>query len=70
MEKTYEQKVHYRIVIEGDYTVGDNWEEDLYNDPEEAHDSIIDWLYENFSEVIYSPKFQMKLSDLRIKEEC
>lgn len=69
MAKTYEQKVHYRIVIEGDYSVADNWKEDLYEAPEEAYDSIIDWLYDDFGEVIHSSNFQMELSDLRIREE-
>ena len=69
MEKTYEQKVHYRIVIEGDYSVGNNWKEDLYDAPEDAHDNIIDWLYDDFGEVMLRSNFQMELSDLRIKEE-
>lgn len=69
MAKTYEQKVHYRIVIEGDYTVADNWKEDLYDVPEDAYDRIIDWLYDDFEEVVHNSKFQVELSDLRIREE-
>lgn len=69
MAKTYEQKVHYRIVIEGDYCVTDNWKEDLYDVPEDAYDRIIDWLYDDFGEVVHNSNFQVELSDLRIREE-
>ena len=30
MEKTYTQKVHFKFVIEGDYSCGNLWEEELY----------------------------------------
>lgn len=69
MEKTYEQRIHYRMVIEGDYTVCDMWEEDLYQAPDEAHDQVIEHLYENFSEILNDPKFKIELSDLRTEEE-
>lgn len=69
MEKTYEQKIHYRVVIEGDYTVGNMWEEDLYQAPDETHDQVIEHLYENFSEILNDPKFKIELSDLRTEEE-
>lgn len=69
MEKTYEQRIHYRVVIEGDYTVCNIWEEDLYQAPDEAHDQIIEHLYENFSEILNDPKFKIELSDLRTEEE-
>lgn len=69
MEKTYEQRIHYRVVIEGDYTVCNMWEEDLYQAPDEAHDQVIEHLYENFSEILNDPKFKIELSDLRTEEE-
>lgn len=69
MEKTYEQKVHYRIVIEGDYSVANSWKENLYDDPEDAYDRVIDWLYDDFGEVVHNSNFQVELSDLRIREE-
>jgi hypothetical protein len=69
MEKTYQQKIHYRVVIEGDYSVGNMWDEDLYQAPEEAHDNVLEYLYENFTEILNSPKFKIELSDLRTKEE-
>ena len=40
MKKTYTQKVHYRIVIEGDYSIGNLYEEELFNTAEETHDLI------------------------------
>jgi hypothetical protein len=69
MEKTYRQKIHYRVVIEGDYSVCDMWDEDLYQAPEEAHDNVLEHLYENFAEILNSPKFKIELSDLRTEEE-
>ena len=69
MEKTYEQRIHYRVVIEGDYTVCNMWEEDLYQAPDEAHDQVIEHLYENFSEILNDPKFKIELSNLRTEEE-
>lgn len=69
MEKTYRQKIHYRVVIEGDYSVCDLWDEDLYQAPEEAHDNVIEHLYENFAEILNSPKFKIELSNLRTEEE-
>ena len=69
MEKTYLQKIHYRVVIEGDYSVCNMWDEDLYQAPEEAHDNVLEHLYENFGEILNSPKFKIELSDLRTEEE-
>ena len=69
MEKTYRQKIHYRVVIEGDYSVCDMWDEDLYQAPEEAHDNVIEYLHENFAEILNSPKFKIELSNLRTEEE-
>lgn len=69
MEKTYRQKIHYRVVIEGDYSVCDMWDEDLYQAPEEAHDNVLEHLSENFAEILNSPKFKIELSDLRTEEE-
>ena len=69
MEKTYQQKIHYRVVIEGDYSVCNMWDEDLYQAPEEAHDNVLEHLYENFTEILNSPKCKIELSDLRTEEE-
>ena len=69
MEKTYQQKIYYRVVIEGDYSVCNMWDEDLYQAPEEAHDNVLEHLYENFDEILNSPKFKIELSDLRTEEE-
>ena len=69
MEKSYEQKVHYKMVIEGDYSCADMWAEDLASRPEDFHDSVLEYLYESFTELMNSPNFVLKLSDLRTKEE-
>ena len=69
MEKTYMQRIRYQVVIEGEYSVGEMWEEDLYQTLEEARDNVIEYMYENFSELINNPSFKLKLIDLRTEEE-
>lgn len=69
MEKTYTQRIRYQVVIEGEYSVGEMWEEDLYQTPEEARDNVIEYMYENFSELINNSSFKLKLIDLRTEEE-
>ena len=69
MEKTYTQKVRYRVVIEGVYSVYDVPEEDLYQTPEEAYDNVIEYMYEDFSELIRNPSFKLELIDLHTVEE-
>jgi hypothetical protein len=69
MEKTYMQRIRYRVVIEGEYSVYDVREEDLYQTPEEAHDNVIEYMYENFSELIHNPSFKLELTDLHTEEE-
>lgn len=69
MEKTYTQRIRYRVVIEGDYIVDEMCKEDLYQTPEEAHDLVIEHMYENFSELIHNPSFKLELTDLRTEEE-
>lgn len=69
MEKTYRQKIHYRVVIEGDFTCGNMLEEELSDTPEEFRWGFKDWLYESFTDVMYSPDCKIELSDLRTEEE-
>jgi hypothetical protein len=69
MEKTFMQRIHYRVVIEGEYSTGNMWEEELYQTPEEARDNVIEYMYENFSELINNPSFKLELIDLRTEEE-
>lgn len=69
MEKTFTQRIHYRIVIEGEYNVGDMWEEDLYQAPEEAHDNVLEYVHERFSELLDRPNSKIELTNLRTEEE-
>ena len=69
MEKSYTQKVHYCITLEGDWSCGDMWEEDLYKNAEDAHDSVLDYICENFADLIYENRFRFELTDLRTVEE-
>ena len=66
MKKTYTQKVHYRIVIEGDYSIGNLYEEELFNTAEETHDLVWDYVVKNICDY-YPPK--ITLDNLRTKEE-
>ena len=67
MEKTYTQSVHYKIVIEGDYSCDNLWEEDLYEDVEEAHDNV--WEYVASNIIDYYHTADIELSDLKTMEE-
>ena len=70
MKKTYEQKIHYRVVIEGDYIVGNLRDEDLYQTPEDAHTEVIEHLYENFPEILDDPDLmKIELTNLQTEEE-
>lgn len=67
MEKTYTQKVHYKIVIEGDYSCGNVWEEELYQEAEEAHDTVLDHIADNIADYFHNAN--IVLDNLRIIEE-
>ena len=67
MEKTYTQSVHYKITIEGDYSCGNLWEEDLYEDAEEAHDNV--WEYVASNIIDYYHTADIELSNLITMEE-
>ena len=67
MEKTYTQSVHYKIVIEGDYSCSNLWEEDLYEDVKEAHDNV--WEYVASNIIDYYHTADIELSDLKTTED-
>ena len=67
MEKTYTQSVHYKITIEGDYSCGNLWEEDLYEDAEEAHDNVWEHIASNI--IDYYHTADIELSNLKTTEE-
>ena len=67
MEKTYTQSVHYKITIEGDYSCGNLWEEDLYEDAEEAHDNV--WEHVAGHIIDYYHTADIELSNLETMEE-
>lgn len=67
MKKTYTQSVHYKIVIEGDYSCGNLWEEDLYEDVEEAHDNVWEHVASNI--IDYYLTADIELSNLKTTEE-
>ena len=69
MEKSYTQKIHYQMVIEGDWSCCDMWEEDLYQNAEDAHDSVMEYVCENIAELFHSGKIRFELTDLRTVEE-
>lgn len=67
MEKTYTQKVHFRFIIEDDYSCGNLWEEDLYKNAEDAYDTVKNYLIENIMD--YYDKVNIKLTNLETIEE-
>lgn len=67
MEKTYTQKIHFKLVIEADYSCGNLWEEDLYKNVEDARDAVLEYVTENIMD--YYPKVNIKLTNLETIEE-
>jgi hypothetical protein len=67
MEKTYCQKVHYKIVIEGEYSCCNLYEEELWKNAEEAHDCVLDKLGDDISNHLNTTKIE--LTNLRTEEE-
>lgn len=67
MEKTYTQTVHYKIVLEGDYSCCNLWEEELYQKAEEAHDNVLDHIADNIED--YFHNVNIVLDNLRTIEE-
>ena len=67
MEKTYTQKVHFKIVIEGDYSCGNLYEEELYQEANEAHDSVLEHVSYNIMDYFY--KANITLDNLETIEE-
>ncbi len=67
MAKTYTQTVHYRIVIEGDYSVCNLLEEELHENEEEMHDLVWDFVADNICD--YYPPKTVTLENLRTEEE-
>ena len=69
MEKTYTQKIHYRVIFEGDFDWGRILEEDLVQTPEGIKWEFKEWLYESITELLNSPNCKIELTDLRTTEE-
>ena len=67
MERTYTQSVHYKIVIEGEYSCSNLWKEDLYEEAEEAHDNV--WEHVAGHIIDYYHTADIELSDLKTTEE-
>jgi hypothetical protein len=66
MEKTYCQKVRYKIVIEGEYSCH-NLKEELWENAEEAHDCVLDKLGSDIYGLFRAAKIE--LTDLRTEED-
>lgn len=67
MEKTYTQKVHYKIIIEGDYSCSNLWEEELYQEASDAHDNVLEHIADNIAD--YFHNVNITLDNLRTIEE-
>lgn len=69
MEKSYTQKVHYCLTLEGDWSCGNMWKEDLHEKAEDAYGIVLDYICDNFVDLIYENRFRFELTDLRTIEE-
>lgn len=69
MAKTYEQSVHFRLVIEGDYSCDNVWEEELCQAPEELHDSVLDYISRSNNLREYLHNANITLTNLQTFEE-
>ena len=67
MEKTYTQKVHFKIIIEGDYSCCNLWEEELLEDANDFHDFALDCVGDNIVE--YFRHANIILTDLETNED-
>ena len=67
MEKTFTQSVHYKIIIEGDYSCCNLWDEDLYQDANDFHDNVLDYVADNI--VDYFHHANIILTDLKTVED-
>lgn len=65
-EKTYTQSVHFKIIIEGNYSCGSLWDEDLLQDADEFHDIVLDHVGDNI--IHYFHNANIELTDLKTVE--
>lgn len=67
MQKTYTQSVHFKITIEGDFSCGNSWEEELCQSADEFHDIVLDHVGDNI--VHYFSNADVVITDLKIIED-
>lgn len=67
MEKTYCQKVHYKITIEGEFSCCNLYGEELWQEAEDAHDCVLDYLGNDVCKLFQKAKIE--LTGLRTEEE-
>ena len=58
-EQTYTQKVHYRIIIEGDYSCANCLEEELCNNAEDFHDHVWEMVTDNLCDLYQSSNIEL-----------
>jgi hypothetical protein len=67
MEKTYTQEVHFKIVIEGNYSCCNLWEEELHEKAEDFNDCVLEHVEDNI--INYFHNANIKLTNLETIEE-
>lgn len=68
MSETYTEKAHFRIIIEGDYSIGNLLKEELESETiEELRDSIWDYVTNNIMD--YYHNTAIGISELKIIKE-
>lgn len=69
MEKTYTQKVKFRLVIEGEYSCCNMWEEELWEEPEQVHDSLLEYVGDNIIDYLNDNNYKLEISDIQTEED-
>ena len=69
MEKTYTQKVKFRLVIEGEYSCCNMWEEELWEGPEQVHDSLLEYVGDNIIDYLNDNNYKLEISGIQTEED-
>ena len=68
MEKTYTQNVHFKVIIEGDYSCCNLLYEELFQNAEECNDAVWNHVDDNIKDYFYNT--DIILTNLRTSEDC
>lgn len=67
MEKTYTQKVRFKLIIEGDYSCRNLYDEELLQNADDFHDTVLNYIGDNI--IDYFHNANIELTNLETIEE-